>query len=234
MSAMRIKLKPRSGPSRSGSPQLVVPSRGTSYTSDGGHDEANREVYLQRAAKKIGAVIETLTGLKVPPVRVSCGFPYGMRGSKKFVGQCWDSTAAKDGKPQVFISPFIDDTTQVLAVLTHELLHAAVGPMEGHGAAFSQAANKVGFLRPWRQVVMGSGMVAGVEDMRRQIGDYPHAKLELEEAEKSGAVKHQNTRMVKLTCPKSGYSCRTTRKWLDLHGAPLSPVTKKVMVEVTP
>jgi hypothetical protein len=40
--------------------------------------------------------------------------------------------------------------------------------------------------------------------------------------------------MVKCVCDDTGYTCRTTRQWLDKFGPPLSPKTRKFMTVIEP
>lgn len=234
MSAMRLKIKSRAGSTpRTDKPKLTVSigkdRGGVAKVVDRG-DFSFRETYLDAIAHHELTQLLTSAGLAaVPKVRVSCGFPYGMRGSKKFLGQCWDGKAAKDGRPQIFISPFIDDTKTVLATLLHEMIHATLGTDKGHDGDFSRIARQLGFEKPVRGVVIGPRLDETLDDIIRQRGEYPHAKLEIETAEKEGVVKHDSTRLIKLICPTSGYTARTTKKWLDAHGPLISPVTKKVM-----
>lgn len=42
-------------------------------------------------------------------------------------------------------------------------------------------------------------------------------------------VAPQTTRMLKCVCGKCGYTARTTRKWIDLKGAPLCPCAGEAM-----
>src|SRR5581483_6460795 len=89
-------------------------------------------------------------GLASVEVRVSCGWPSsgGLGQRKAVIGQCFAPTVCKDGKPQIFISPRLADSIEVLGTLLHELIHASVGCECGHGKRFSQAARKVGLEGP--------------------------------------------------------------------------------------
>src|SRR5690606_10340978 len=75
-------------------------------------------------------------------------------GEPGIVAETWHG-ADSDGAIQIFISPTLNDTLEVLAVLTHELVHAALGPNEGigHGKAFRKLSSKVGLCPPWTQSV---------------------------------------------------------------------------------
>src|SRR2546421_8545847 len=101
-----------------------------------------REAWLESAADFLNDHMESRDLARVA-VRVSCGWPVrggAGSGQKVVVGQCFDGSICKDGKPQIFISPRIDESTEVLGTLLHELVHASVGVQHGHKKPFSQAA----------------------------------------------------------------------------------------------
>jgi hypothetical protein len=109
----------------------------------------NREQWLQAAVDKLRPLFLG-HGYTVKEVQVSVGFPsrnpLGL--AKRSIGQCWDGSTTADGKPQIFISPLLDDVATdpqgVLATLVHELIHATVGCEAAHGPRFAKAAKKVG------------------------------------------------------------------------------------------
>lgn len=62
-------------------------------------------------------------GYSVPEIRISCGFPStGQRGSR--IGECWATKICSGGLNEIFISPLIDDSDEVLGIIFHELVHA--------------------------------------------------------------------------------------------------------------
>ena len=89
-------------------------------------------------------------GLPAPSVRVSCGWPSRGGGVSRavVVGQCFPPSVCKDGTPQIFISPRLSESMEVLGTLLHELVHASVGCQYGHRKVFSQAARLVGLVGP--------------------------------------------------------------------------------------
>lgn len=92
---------------------------------DVGASAMTREEWLTSAVQHLASVFAD-AGKSLPDVRVSCGFPSKGATSRKQqrVGECWATHAATDGRQQVYISPVIADSVEVLAVLTHELCHA--------------------------------------------------------------------------------------------------------------
>src|SRR6266516_5066085 len=108
-----------------------------------------REAWLERAASFLVDYM-VQCGLPRTAVRVSCGWPSrgGLAARVAVIGQCFPPTVCRDGIPQVFVSPRIEDSLQVLGVLLHELVHAAIGCQFGHRKEFSQAARRVGLAGP--------------------------------------------------------------------------------------
>jgi hypothetical protein len=188
----------------------------------------NRESYLIAAIDRIRPLFQA-AGLDVPPVRVSVGWPGG-RGGKNKIGSCWPRAASKDGTFQVFVSPVVDDTHQALGVLVHELCHACTD-CSGHGADFSKLARAVGLEGKLTATYPSQTLLDRLNGfVIEPMGTYPHSAIVPEES----GEKKQGTRMVKCVCEESGYTCRTTRSWLDQYGAPISPKTKRPMTVIEP
>jgi hypothetical protein len=203
----------------------VKPTRRRSVAAD--TDNTNRESYLIQSVELLRGLFRKCgaAGAEIPPVRVSVGWQ--LRGGVKAIGSCWKREASRDGSFQIFISPAIDDTVEALAILVHELCHACTD-CDGHGAAFKALARAIGLDGKLTATYPGpalterlNALVVGV------IGKYPHAAL-IPDPEKSGQKK-EGTRLIKCVCEKTGYTVRTTRKWLVTYGPPLSPVTKTPM-----
>lgn len=177
-----------------------------------------REQWLIEAAAKLDKLIKA-AGFEPAPVRPSVGWPSsgGLSQRKRTIGQCWAADTAADGLSQIFVSPLLIDTVEVLGTLLHEQLHAAVGTECGHKGAFGKAARAVGLEGKMTATVPGADLAKRLEAIAAELGPYPHAAL-------TPGVKHkpQATRMLKVVCGACGYQVRTTRKWLDL-GVPTCP-----------
>src|SRR5271157_1450138 len=102
----------------------------------------NRESWLLDATKQLTDGLFKHHAESVPPVRISVGFSIGGK-ARKAIGSCWDPKAADDGISQIYISPVLNDSIQVLETLVHELIHAIL-PNDGHRAPFKRIALKVG------------------------------------------------------------------------------------------
>ena len=103
----------------------------------------NREEWLINATSALGVMIAE-QGHTLPEVRVSVGFPKTGGKGNNVIGQCWSGACSEDARPQIFIHPTLTESTRVLDVLLHELVHATVGTECGHKGAFKQLATGLG------------------------------------------------------------------------------------------
>ena len=150
-------------------------------------------------------------------VKVACGFPVGSRGGKKVLAQCIAPAASADGITEIFVSPTQSDPLDVLGSVLHEAGHACVGVEAGHGAPFKAFCAALGLAGKATEAVPGDNCKAWLRDeVLPLLGAYPHAAVD------PNARKKQGTRMIKLVCPETGYTVRTTKKWLAV-GVPTSP-----------
>jgi len=172
----------------------------------------NREAWLKRAAKLLTPMLEAAG--TVPPlnIRYSCGWPSVRKGGVR-IGECWTSTASKDGHFEIFISPSIDEPIRVLDILLHEMIHAAVGLDCGHKGEFKRVAKAVGLEGKMTATIAGENLKQQLIEICRGLGDYPHA--ELVEGQRSGPKK-QKARLLKVVCPDCEYAVRTTHKWIEV------------------
>jgi len=176
----------------------------------------NRERWLTECVSALRPMFRE-AGQPIPKkIRVSCSWP--SRGARKLDGEAWSNEHSQDGCFEIFISPLLDDPIEVSAVLVHELVHCAVGFKEKHGKRFGALARAVGLEGKTATSVAGSELKAGLKEIAKGIGRYPHARLAY--AEDDG--KKQSTRMKKLSCQDCGYTVRTTQKWIEV-GLPVCP-----------
>jgi hypothetical protein len=196
---------------------------------------ATREDWLIAATVRIRPILESMAGLELPAVRVTCGWPSkgGTGGKKRTIGECWNPEASSDGHAEVFINPMEADPQTVLAILTHELIHACLPKGTGHKAPFVKAAKAVGFATPVTQLTMPDELLAWVCPLVAALPDYPHAAINPRGAE--GEKKKQTTRMIKAECllehdgEPCGYTVRLTAKWIKAAGAPICPRHREPM-----
>ncbi len=158
-------------------------------------------------------------------VRVTCGWPSrsGRAKKKPAIGECWPPKCSEDGFTEIFINPTVSDSLEALAILTHELVHAAVGCEEGHRGKFRPTAMELGLEGKMTETTAGETLLVRLREIVTELGEYPHAKITPKD------VKTQGTRMLKLLCGNCGYLARTSQKWLDM-GTPTCPCGEKMGV----
>ena len=187
------------------------------------HD--TREGWLGHAltlmASRFGAA-----GYPLPPnVKIACGFPVGSRGGKKILGQAISQMASSAGYHETFVSPLVDEPMLALGIVAHEYGHHAVGIEAGHGPAFKSYCAAVGLEGKATEALPGAALKQWLADeVLPMLGAYPHAAVDPSQRKKQG------TRMIKLVCPETGYTVRTTKKWLA-HGVPTSPAGCEMVVQ---
>lgn len=174
-----------------------------------------REEWLTLAIEKFGREHFKKQGYDLPKVKVSVGLPYG-RGGKKAIGQHWHPNASDDKVGSIFISPTIDDGSQVLGTLIHELVHAAVGNEAKHGPKFRKCALSVGLCGKMQSTEETPELKEQFKFLVKTIGKYPHAKLNLA----MNPTKKQTTRMLKVHCEGCGFLCRAALTKLLEIGPP--------------
>lgn len=174
-------------------------------------NHTTRETYLASATEYLAPHFVNL-GYPLPSVRASVGIPSGGKGGKlKRIGECWDKRASSDNTTEIFICPSQSDPVAVLAILLHELVHAAVGLKCGHKGSFKRVALALGLEGKMTATFPGAQLASDLQELSHTLGEYPHAALN---TALSGRKK-QSTRMIKLTCDDCGWSCRTAQKNVD-------------------
>lgn len=179
------------------------------------HD--TREGWLSHAITLITPRFSAL-GYSLPAnVKIACGFPVGSRGGKKILGQAISQNASAAGYHETFVSPLVDDPVLALGIVAHEYGHHAVGIEAGHGPAFKAFCHAVGLEGKASEALPGAALNEWLRDeVLPMLGAYPHAAVDPSQRKKQG------TRMIKLVCPETGYTVRTTKKWIE-QGYPTSP-----------
>jgi hypothetical protein len=173
-------------------------------------DMTTREQWLNDFAAAARPQFEA-AGAPLPEnVRVSVGFPSTGRKGKR-IGECWSDTCSEDGRFEIFIHPTLAVSERVADVLTHELIHAAVGLAAGHGPAFRKVAVALGLTGKMTATVAGPAWTAWAAPVLETLGPIPHGSL------RSGGngEKKQTTRMIKVVCNTCKFTFRTTAKWIE-------------------
>lgn len=203
-----------------------------------------REAWLEAAITMFRPMFAQV-GFPLPElIHVSVGFGFGTKAeSKHIAGQTTHTSVSADGANHVFISPEVDDTAYVLALMLHELAHCALDNADGHKGRFAEIMTALGMTSPFTQAVPDISLAAELMVIAEELGAYRHAKLDmvlLRSPVKVGpdgqvaprptsGPKAQTNRHVKLSCAEhSHYSLRMSRSTFEL-GAPLCGICKEEM-----
>lgn len=204
-----------------------------------------RETWLHNAIEILRPRF-TEVGLPLPEkIHVSVGFGGAARQeNKNILAVCWARAASEDGVNHIFVSPVLNDTARILDVLVHELIHAADDCNSGHKGKFAEAATRLGLTGKMTATVASVELAAEFLLISETLGEYAHGRFTAfdgpearpavpgeDPAEKpkvSSGPSKQGTRMLKVVCSETGYTVRTTAKWLEL-GTPKCPCCDRSM-----
>ena len=182
-----------------------------------------RQQWLEHAVAALRGKFADAGYIVPGKMRVSIGWPK-RAASCGAIGECWSTAASSDQHNELFISPELTDGATIMHVLAHEVVHATVGTNAGHKKPFRECALAIGLKGPMRSTTPGPEFSAWTEELFARIGPYPAGYLV--------DAKKQGTRGLKCQCSMCGYTVRTTRKWLELAGAPICP-TDQIPFTVT-
>lgn len=199
----------------------------------------SREAWLRAATDELRPYFDT-QGYKLPElIRFAIAFTStGRKG--KIPGECWHAQTSDDRHFEIIIRADFADPLQVLGVLAHELVHAALPITAGHGRLYKAAATKIGLQGPMRHAMPGPLLQRHLEEVAESIGPLPHARLNIERGPTDrGPVdrpKKQGTRLLKATCGDAAceYTARITAKWVKELGPPGCPKHGPMSVELPP
>lgn len=178
-----------------------------------------REEWLLSATAKLRSLFKE-HGYEIPEkVQVGCGWPRG--GKREVIGQCFGTTWTKDNTIHIFISPCRGNDIEVLAVLVHELVHAAVGVEEGHKGKFKELARKLGLEGKLTATLVTekSPLHPKLVMLGDKLGKYPHSQMMLKKSTKPGGGGW--IRLESRTI--EGYTLVISPKSLEEYGYPLDP-----------
>jgi len=188
----------------------------------------DREAWLTEAASMILdehllPVVEKL-GLSPSkaPWRVSVGFPPRTRGTR-VLAVCTASKASSSGHNEIFVTPSLDDSLEILSALTHELVHQLDDCRSGHRGFFKAVARAAGLDGPLTATHASADLAAYLNTLTDVLGPIPHSSLDLNLAKRK-----QPTRMLKVQCGSCGFHFRTSERQLaklDINDAPCPACT---------
>ena len=124
---------------------------------------------------------------------ISWGWPSSR--AKTALGEASELLKDANSEFLISISPLINDTTDLLDTLVHEMVHLAVGTEYNHGKVFSRYAKKVGLQRPWRTTSPSERLKEMFKRTVIKFGDFPKGYVQLPKGKKK-----QGTRLRLYTC----------------------------------
>lgn len=182
---------------------------------------ATREEYLNAFIDKARVKFAEINAQIPYNVRVAVGFTSkGYKGS--VIGECWSDSASESGHYEIFVKPTLNNVARVCGVLTHELIHCAIGLDKGHNAAFKRVATDLGLTGKMTATVEGPDWFKWALPIIAELGELPYAALSADGM--STGRKKQKTNLRKVECPECGWLARVTSKHIDGHDVLLCPV----------
>ncbi len=190
--------------------------------------DKTREAWLGAAVQELRPTFVEIAAPYPKSIHVSVGWPStrGLSMRRRRVGECWRGTLSADGTPHIFLSPLVAGADEVLAVLVHELIHAAL-PDAGHRGPFSRAAKALGLEGKPTSTVAGKDLKRDLATLAKRLGAWPHPELSTVLADR----KKQTTRLLKAACPDCDYTIRLTAKWVEV-GMPTCPCGEEFELSV--
>ena len=175
-----------------------------------------RHQWLEDARVECSRLLAAIDCNVPDKVRVTIGFPStGGRGRR--IGECWSPAASSDEWGEIFVSPRLSDSVEIMGVMVHELIHAAVGTGAKHGAEFKAPTLAVGLEGKMTATKVSDALRARLQGWIDARGPYPAGSLNMETRKK------QTTRLLKAECETCGYVVRVTNKWVVDVGPPHCP-----------
>lgn len=191
-------------------------------------------------------------------LRVAVGFgPTGARQeSAKVMGVCLHTACSLDGVNEIWISPEAETTSYMLALLIHELCHAAINNEDDHGGRFAEMMTRLGMEGRMTEANPSLTLEAELVTIAESLGEYPGARVDLAgiftrlpvgpdgmviplgDLPISSGPKKQGTRQLKVSCVQNdceageaGYKLRMTQTHIERFGTPICPGCGRPMTQ---
>jgi hypothetical protein len=153
--------------------------------------KVNREAWLRAAYALIRKEI-----LPQAPatVAISWSFPSkgGTNSSRRRIGECHykgGSAVAVEGDRVILVSPTLQKPYDLVEVLVHEMVHAALPMGSGHRAPFSRLAKSIGLLKPWTATTAGPELKAKIQGWLKKLPAWPGGFLQIVHTQKNRQLK---------------------------------------------
>ena len=185
-----------------------------------------REAWLQAA---ISLLRPKFKGIAEVPKEVEALVSWP-KGSQTAQGQHFAKAWTNGKASYVTVSPVLLDAVEVLGVLLHELIHAAL-PEAKHGKEFKDASTKLGLVGKAQSNTPGDQLKVELAKLVQQLGPYPH--IQMRDSMLVKKVKEPGEkRLVRLVCSSGEkYTVYMSTKMFEESGAPISPINHKPLIE---
>jgi hypothetical protein len=198
-----------------------------------------RKAWLHYIAQHMAPAFEQLGAPLPAQLRIAIGFTSSGRRSRH-ISECWDNQCSADRHFEIFIRPDLSESQepmpmQVAAAWAMSWYTPAIGVAAGHGQEFRRVARGIGLVGQMAATTTGPEFEQALRPILAAAGPLPHGRLRLAvgASSHSSRGKKPYSRQSKCACSNCGYTVHTTRKWLDLAGAPLCPRHGQMDVEKT-
>ena len=158
----------------------------------------NREDWLNKAKDLLVEFVFLPAGIKVHnKIRISIGFmskgATKSNANKHTLGQCCPTQMSADNVNEIILNIDRDNELEMLATLTHEIIHAVDNNVNGHNHVFAGYMEKVGLEGIPTATVAGERLNGILKQIAKKLGKFPGKAL---------TVPHipADTRNIKVTC----------------------------------
>lgn len=187
-----------------------------------------REEWLKRGVRTLRPLLRK-AGIKM---RARWQVSMSLASTRKAIGQCWYEAASKSGQTaNILICPTLGDPVDVLDVLLHEMIHAALPYGTHHGPKFVRACKAIGMTKNKPTSASACPELRAVlERVAAFLGPFPHDAMVV-----GGKAKGSKGGYWPVFCSPvdERYRVQISAKALEEFGPPTCPITGDPMVPAT-
>lgn len=184
-----------------------------------------REEWLKRAVRAMRPLLRK-ADIKM---RAKWQVSVSLASSRSAIGQCWYEMASASGKTaNIFICPTVADPVDVLGVLLHEMIHAALPHGVHHGPKFARACKQIGLEGRPTHATPGPALKSELARLATFLGKYPHDPMtNIRGGKKGGKGGYWP---VYCSPADARYRVQVSQRAIDEFGPPTCPITGEDMV----
>lgn len=187
-----------------------------------------REEWLKRAVRTLRPLLRKADITMRSRWQVSVS----LASTRKAIGQCWYEGASASGQTaNILICPTLGDPVDVLDVLLHEMIHAALPYGVHHGPKFVRACKAIGMTKNKPTSASASPELRAVlARVAAFLGPFPHDAMVVK-AGKKGTKGGYWPFFESPVDPR--YRVQISEKALNEYGPPRCPISGEPMVFTT-